>query len=1279
MKSQFKQRKNYIFVIFALVLFSAMSYFSGSGLTNPESLGNYLNNKFPATVSLSQGLPYVPVYQNITFDSPLTFNEFPTSEKLIVGQRDGKIYWFDKTPDVSQKNMLLDLSDRVGVVWDGGFLGLAFHPQFGSNGNNYFYTYYTTKDRNGNNFPDRYTRQSCDSEEYWGNFLVLSRHQMNPSSMQVVPNSEQTMLKLRMYGTTHRGGGLLFGDDGFLYLTTGDQTAFKKSQDILNNLDGGVLRFDVDKDAQKSHMPIRTMPQDHGFFDEITGVGYWIPNDNPFQSPNGDRFEEYYSMGHRNPHRMTKDRETGDLYIGEIGGGRHEEINVVKRGGNFGWPLYEGLYRSTFCVPSLYNNMPHEEPLVAFPRSQANAVIGGYVYRGAEIPELQGKYICADYGNGEEIWAVDTNDGSYEQLGNFSSTNIISFGEDKQGELYILKQGVSTLYKLTTKKTFEETLPQRLSETGAFKNLTNLTPSDGLIPYELVESFWSDGALKKRWIGIPNDGSHNTAEEKISYSENDNWNLPVGSVLVKHFEMPTDENNPSLTKRLETRFSVKAANGQFYFVTYKWNSAQTDAVLLTSGLDETINIAKANGTTESQIWRYPNTAECVTCHNQSTGGTIGVRTRYLNKDLTYPKTGRTANQLVTLSHLGILDRLITDNDTDALLTYKAIDDATATIDEKTRSYMDINCAYCHQAGSDVRANFDLRMSLNLAETGLLTAGFNNSLGVPGEAILVEGEPEKSILYLRTNSLQAGIAMPPLAKGRIHTEGVALINEWIRTLGSGIDPNENNIAFNKPVLQSGTDFGGVPEKAVDGNRSGDYQMGSVTHSNLAVNPWWRVDLGAQYNVNKIHIYNRTDCCSDRLSGALVLVGNSQSNNPEDYVQIGTLNNNSSQFYNDIDVQGRYVMVYLSGSNKILSLAEVEVYGDILPTVPVYNVLVSPLEIELEVGENFQLQATTEPDNATDKRVSWFTNNPDIATIDTNTGLVTAIGNGEVTVTATTDDGGYKASALIRVVGGVEPVVPVYNVIVAPSVITLDVGETFQLTANTEPLNAADKSVSWISNNPNIASIDANTGLVTATGAGEIDVTVTTNDGGYRASALVKVNRGPLPPVAVYDVSVTPSTLRLNLGETFLLTALVEPANASEQGFTWFSNNPSIASIDASTGEVTATGLGEIDVTVKTTDGGYQASVTVEVVVPEQNRITMYPMPTNGILNLDLSTYKNKEVEVKLYDQNNRMLEVFNIDENHDDINQLLLENYPKGYYYLLFQTIDSWAAEPLIID
>ncbi len=774
--------KNYLLGFGSLLLLGAVPYFAGSGLDNAAPIGPYLNYKFPATIP--NGLPYEPVFPNLTFDSPLTFNEVPNANKIIVGQRDGKIYWFDKNPAVTTKNMMLDLSDKVGVVWDGGFLGLALHPKFGNSGYNHFYTWYTTKDANGNNFPNAHTVQNCDNEEYWGNYLILARYTANPSTLTVQRSTEQVLIKIRMYGTTHRGGGLLFGNDGMLYLTTGDQTAFKKAQDITNNIDGGVLRIDVDKDPIKSHAPIRTMPQDHGYSDEITGNGYFIPNDNPFLSANGTNFEEYYSMGHRNPHRMTIDRTTGKLYVGEIGGGLHEEINVIEKGKNYGWPVYEGLAKINFCSSTLYNNMPHQTSLTVFPRSVANSIIGGFVYRGNAVPELQGKYICADYGTGEEIFTVDVNTGAYSQLGSFTSTDIISFGEDSQNELYILKQGVSRLFKMVSKDSRVAAYPQLLSQTGAFKNLGTLEPADGLVPYELIESFWSDGAIKKRWLGVPNDGSHNSAAERIKYSD-DIWDFPVGSVLIKHFELPTNVNNPLITKRLETRFSVKAENGKFYFLTYKWNAAQTDAQLLTVGLDENINVTQANGSQATQVWRYPSNSECITCHNESSKGTLGTRTRYLNSEMYYPKTGRTANQLVTLSHLGILDRTISDADTNSFLTLKAMDDPTATIDEKARSYMDLNCAYCHRPDANNRANFDLRLGLSLEQTGLLTASPIQSLGIPNEKIVDPGKPATSILYHRVNSANPSIMMPPLAKNKVDAQAVQLINDWIVQLGPQI--------------------------------------------------------------------------------------------------------------------------------------------------------------------------------------------------------------------------------------------------------------------------------------------------------------------------------------------------------------------------------------------------------------------------------------------------------------------------------------------------------------
>ena len=125
------------------------------------------------------------------------------------------------------------------------------------------------------------------------------------------------------------------------------------------------------------------------------------------------------------------------------------------------------------------------------------------------------------------------------------------------------------MYKLTEKNNATIDPPQLLSQTGAFANLSTLTPSPGVIEYDLIEPFWSDKALKKRWMAIPNDddgnGIHDKPQEKIVFSENDVWNFPVGSVLIKHFELPLDANNPNNTKRLETRFSIKGEDGQILF------------------------------------------------------------------------------------------------------------------------------------------------------------------------------------------------------------------------------------------------------------------------------------------------------------------------------------------------------------------------------------------------------------------------------------------------------------------------------------------------------------------------------------------------------------------------------------------------------------------------------------------------------------------------------------------------------------------------------------------
>ncbi|UWX56071.1 PQQ-dependent sugar dehydrogenase [Maribacter litopenaei] len=369
--------------------------------------------------------PYEVAFPNLTFDSPITFSPVPNQAKIVVGQLDGKVFSIGAANNTTVKQQIIDLSAEVGdrnegQVWDGGFLGLAIHPEFGTTpGKNYFFIYYTTASDNPTlGGPQGF---SCNVETFSGNYLILERFEVDPITMNFVANSRVTMINRRMYNTTHRGGGMEFGDDGFLYLSTGDQAAYVNAQELDENLDGGVLRLDVDMiGGGTSHAPIRTLSDPGaGDADEFSGIEYFIPNDNPFPSPGGATFEEYYSIGHRNPHRMTKDRGTGIFYIGEVGENTHEEINVVGAGNNYGWPKYEANALRDYCGTPLnpLSNV-HTPPLTQFVRSEASSIIGGYVYRGSNMPELVGKYIAADYAQ-NTIWQIDTGTGEKQLLGDF--------------------------------------------------------------------------------------------------------------------------------------------------------------------------------------------------------------------------------------------------------------------------------------------------------------------------------------------------------------------------------------------------------------------------------------------------------------------------------------------------------------------------------------------------------------------------------------------------------------------------------------------------------------------------------------------------------------------------------------------------------------------------------------------------------------------------------------------------------------------------------------------
>ena len=183
-------------------------------------------------------------------------------------------------------------------------------------------------------------------------------------------------------------------------------------------------------------------------------------------------------------------------------------------------------------------------------------------------------------------------------------------------ELYIGVEGWNPIFRLKKSDDNGEgkSIPEFISQTGAFSDLATLTPASGVIPYDITAPLWSDGAAKFRWVAIPNDGSHDTAAEQISYSEEDDWAFPQGTVFIKHFEIALDEANPSETRRLETRFLVHGEEGVYYAFTYRWYEDESDAYLLSQGESEVLTIKNAQGSTRFQSWDYPGQSDCLACH-----------------------------------------------------------------------------------------------------------------------------------------------------------------------------------------------------------------------------------------------------------------------------------------------------------------------------------------------------------------------------------------------------------------------------------------------------------------------------------------------------------------------------------------------------------------------------------------------------------------------------------------------------------------------------------------
>ncbi len=300
----------------------------------------------------------------------------------------------------------LDISDRVGSRGsEQGLLGLAFHPQYETNG--FFYVNYT--DRNGD--------------------TVIARFNVSPDPNRADPGSELKMLGIRQPYPNHNGGAVVFGPDGYLYLGLGDGGSAGDplgNGQSLNALLGKILRIDVDHD-----------------------IPYSIPADNPYAG-SGEVHQEIWAFGLRNPWRFAFDPATGDLFIGDVGQDNWEEIDVVPAGQggmNFGWNYYEGNHP--------YSGNPSSSafvfPVTEYSHAVGCSVTGGVVSRGSSLPAWNGIYLYGDFCTGT-IWGLLNRGGTWQSQTLFETGfGISTFGADEAGDVYLANYRDGTIYRLTAK------------------------------------------------------------------------------------------------------------------------------------------------------------------------------------------------------------------------------------------------------------------------------------------------------------------------------------------------------------------------------------------------------------------------------------------------------------------------------------------------------------------------------------------------------------------------------------------------------------------------------------------------------------------------------------------------------------------------------------------------------------------------------------------------------------------------------------------------------------
>jgi putative heme-binding domain-containing protein len=682
------------------------------------------------------------LFPTVRFEHPVDLALVPGTDRLMVAEESGVLWSFALQAASPKPERALELRKHHRPLEN--VLGFTFHPGFATN-RYLFVNYNEPGGRTNGAFVSRFTVT-----------------QLDPPTID--PTTERVIIRWLSGG--HNGCTLVFGNDGFLYISAGDAAnpdppdmPYRTGQDISDLL-ASILRIDVDHPSGTN--------------------AYAIPPDNPFIGRPSAR-PEVWAFGLRNPFRMSVDRQTGDLWVGDVGWEQWEMIYRVRRGGNYGWPLVEGPNRNvrTDVLPGPGPILP---PMVAISHVDGASITGGHVYRGRRLPRLTGAYLYGDWETGK-FWALRHRGDELLSNEELCDTMLkpVSFTLDRTGELLILDYN-GGLYELATNQaaSINIAFPRRLRDTGLFASMAPLQPASGVVPYQIRAPMWNDHATAEWLLAIPGDGSIATAGGPGNIA-GPTWYFPSNTVLARTLTLAMTQGLPSSRRRIETQ--LLHWDGQAWNpYTYQWNGEQTDALLMPPGgsnVSYTVQDAAAPGGRCETGWRFASRAECLRCHNAWAGEALTLNALQLGVPRR-PSPNDPPSEFARLQSLGLLQGASTPKaEADLVNPY----DSGAPLAHRARSWLHANCATCHRFGAGGTAAIHLNLEKATDEMRAVSAKpLRGDFDLSAAKIIAPGAPFQSTLLYRISTEGAG-HMPLLGSRLVDESGRRLVRDWVASMGS----------------------------------------------------------------------------------------------------------------------------------------------------------------------------------------------------------------------------------------------------------------------------------------------------------------------------------------------------------------------------------------------------------------------------------------------------------------------------------------------------------------